>query len=178
MFFLLQVDLTFRKISTADAAGEPREDARMTVVSGPLRLALSSTRLALVLRVAQRLAAATAAQPARPCSVFVPIWSSSAGAESGNTKSKLNPRTTNDAGAVGDGISGVAAGAASWAMWRPTPPAGYAPLGDLVSLIARTRIVFHFLFTAEISLDSPIADQLFAGFVWRQTAGGTRARYS
>jgi hypothetical protein len=45
-----------------------------------------------------------------------------------------------DAGAFGDGISGVAAGAASWAMWRPTPPAGYAPLGDLVSLIARTRI--------------------------------------
>ena len=148
MFFLLQVDLTFRKISTADAAGKPREDARMTVVSGPLRLALSSTRLALVLRVAQRLAAATAAQPARPCSVFVPIWSSSAGAESGNTKSKskskLNPRTTNDAGAFGDGISGVADGAASWAMWRPTPPAGYAPLGDLVSLNARARIVFLF----------------------------------
>ena len=142
--FCFQVDLTFRKISTADAAGEPREDARMTVVSGPLRLALSSTRLALVLRVAQRLAAATAAQPARPCAVFVPVWSSSAGAESGNTKSKskskLNPRTTNDAGAFGDGISGVASGAASWAMWRPTPPAGYAPLGDLVSLIARTRI--------------------------------------
>lgn len=142
MFFLLQVDLTFRKISTADAAGEPREDARMTVVSGPLRLALSSTRLALVLRVAQRLAAATAAQPARPCSVFVPVWSSSAGPESGNSKakSKSNPRTTNDAGAFGDGISGVAAGAASWAMWRPTPPAGYAPLGDLVSLNARARI--------------------------------------
>ena len=139
--FCFQVDLTFRKISTADAAGEPREDARMTVVSGPLRLALSSTRLALVLRVAQRLAAATAAQPARPCSVFVPVWSSSAGAESGNTKSKSNPRTTNDAGAFGDGISGVAAGAASWAMWRPTPPAGYAPLGDLVSLIARARIL-------------------------------------
>ena len=142
MFFLLQVDLTFRKISTADAAGEPREDARMTVVSGPLRLALSSTRLALVLRVAQRLAAATAAQPARPCSVFVPVWSSSAGPESGNpkSKSKSNPQTTTDAGAFGDGISGVAAGAASWAMWRPTPPAGYAPLGDLVSLNARTRI--------------------------------------
>jgi hypothetical protein len=140
VFICFQVDLTFRKISTADAAGEPREDARMTVVSGPLRLALSSTRLALVLRVAQRLAAATAAQPARPCSVFVPVWSSSAGAESGNTKSKSNPRTTNDAGAFGDGISGVAAGAASWAMWRPTPPAGYAPLGDLVSLNARTRI--------------------------------------
>ena len=140
--FRFQVDLTFRKISTADAAGEPREDARMTVVSGPLRLALSSTRLALVLRVAQRLAAATAAQPARPCAVFVPIWSSSSGPESGNTKSKSksNPRTTNDAGAFGDGISGVAAGAASWAMWRPTPPAGYAPLGDLVSLIARTRM--------------------------------------
>jgi len=144
VFICFQVDLTFRKISTADAAGEPREDARMTVVSGPLRLALSSTRLALVLRVAQRLAAATAAQPARPCSVFVPVWSSSAGPESGNTKSKskskLNPRTTNDAGAFGDGISGVASGAASWAMWRPTPPAGYAPLGDLVSLNARARI--------------------------------------
>ena len=91
MFFLLQVDLTFRKISTADAAGEPREDARMTVVSGPLRLALSSTRLALVLRVAQRLAAATAAQPARPCSVFVPVWSSSAGPESGNHEIEIKP---------------------------------------------------------------------------------------
>ena len=143
MFFLLQVDLTFRKILTADAAGEPREDARMTVVSGPLRLALSSTRLALVLRVAQRLAAATAAQPARPCAVFAPVWPSTPGAKSGKTKSKskLTPPATNDAGAFGDGISGVASGAASWAMWRPTPPAGYAPLGDLVSLIARARIL-------------------------------------
>ena len=122
---LFPVDLTFRMISQTDAAtGARREgvDARVTVVSGPMRLALSPSKIATLTRVSQRLAAAVASSPARPCGVFAPVWSSSSSSSSSSAH-----------GVFRDGVSGAASGAASWAVWRPTPPAGYASLGDCVS---------------------------------------------
>ena len=120
---LFPVDLTFRMISQANAATGARRrgvDARVTVVSGPTRLALSPSKIATLTRVSQRLAAAVASSPARPCGVFAPVWSSYSYSSSDN-------------GVFRDGVSGAASGAASWAVWRPTPPAGYASLGDCVS---------------------------------------------
>ena len=113
---LFPVDLTFRMISQANAATGARRrgvDARVTVVSGPTRLALSPSKIATLTRVSQRLAAAVASSPARPCGVFAPVWSSYSSSSSDN-------------GVFRDGVSGAASGAASWAVWRPTPPAGYA----------------------------------------------------
>ena len=93
---LFPVDLTFRMISQANAATGARRqgvDARVTVVSGPLRLALSPSKIATLTRVSQRLAAAVASSPARPCGVFAPVWSSYSSSSSDN-------------GVFRDGVSG------------------------------------------------------------------------
>ena len=92
--------------------------------ASPLSFALSAERLALLSRLASRLAAATAAAPAQPCRVFHKVWSSG----------QSSPASSGGASGFTEGVSSARVGAAGWGLWRPRPPPGYAPLGDVVSM--------------------------------------------
>ena len=120
---LTPLDIVATYVTREDALGENAEDARVTLSASPIAVALSMDRLAVVSRVASRLAAAAARAPTISCAAFHKTWSST---------SSPDPASPTAPVLFEAGAAGTRAGAAAWSTWRPHPPPGYASLGDVV----------------------------------------------